>query len=270
MPFTVTDQHTHEFFHNGITVFRNILPPTLLADLRNATTNAASLARAQKGPQAQRLQPINAYDLPIKPFQDYAELPALHTALAHVLTPEHTYGDWDNFGLLVEPAEYPWATTWHRDFRDHMPAEIFEREFKADYDRMMLDINFLNQVNCPLYEDNCTWYVPGSHFRAKNTAAEERAARAVGKEDLREQGPQANKDRERVCLAYCQSMPNAIQLHLNAGDFALYRPAGWHLGNYVPYRKRVTLHDLVETPQAHAEWQTMMDRWTKLRTAKLA
>ena len=38
-------------------------------------------------------------------------------------------------------------------------------------------------------------------------------------------------------------MPGAVQLHLDAGDFALYRNTLWHIGNYVPYRKRATIHD---------------------------
>ena len=47
-------------------------------------------------------------------------------------------------------------------------------------------------------------------------------------------------------------MPGAVQLRLNAGDFALYRSSAWHLGNYVPYRKRATLHDFCGTPEYSA------------------
>ena len=48
-------------------------------------------------------------------------------------------------------------------------------------------------------------------------------------------------------------MPGARQLHLAAGDFCLYRNTLWHIGNYVPYRRRATLHDSVYTP-AYREW----------------
>ena len=58
-----------------------------------------------------------------------------------------------------------------------------------------------------------------------------------------------NEDRERACLEYCRRMPGAVCLHLDAGDFALYRNTLWHLGNYVPYGKRATLHDVVDTPE---------------------
>ena len=57
------------------------------------------------------------------------------------------------------------------------------------------------------------------------------------------------EEREPLCLEYCRSMPGAVQLHLEAGDFALYRNTLWHLGNYVPYRKRATLHDSAWTPE---------------------
>ena len=43
-------------------------------------------------------------------------------------------------------------------------------------------------------------------------------------------------------------MPGAVQLRLSAGDFALYRSSAWHIGNYVPYRKRATIHDFCGTP----------------------
>jgi len=52
-------------------------------------------------------------------------------------------------------------------------------------------------------------------------------------------------------------MPRAIRLHLDAGDFGLYRNHGYHLGLYVPYKKRATLHDSVWTPL----WKAAYDRW---------
>lgn len=51
------------------------------------------------------------------------------------------------------------------------------------------------------------------------------------------------EEREHVCLEYCRSMPGAVPLHLEAGDFALYQSTLWHIGNYVSYSKRATLHD---------------------------
>ena len=54
-------------------------------------------------------------------------------------------------------------------------------------------------------------------------------------------------------------MPGAVCAHLDAGDFMLYRNTMWHIGNYVPYKKRSTLHDQVWTP-AFTEWSTNWPR----------
>ena len=45
-----------------------------------------------------------------------------------------------------------------------------------EFRRVNRDPLWFNQINCPLYEDNCTWFVPGSHLRddfpAETAAAE--------------------------------------------------------------------------------------------------
>ncbi len=113
-------------------------------------------------------------------------------------------------------------------------------------------MNYFNQLNCALYQDNSTWVVPGSHLRGD--LPRERAAFPIRPiPDLRLDG-MTDEERERACLEYCQSMPGAVCLHLNAGDFALYRNTLWHLGSYVPYGKRATLHDVVDTPE-FIEWR---------------
>jgi len=53
-------------------------------------------------------------------------------------------------------------------------------------------------------------------------------------------------------------MPRAVRLHLDAGDFALYRNSGYHLGCYLPGKRRATLHDSVNTPY----WKASRDRWS--------
>ena len=60
-------------------------------------------------------------------------------------------------------------------------------------------------------------------------------------------------------------MPGAVQIHLDAGDFCLYRNTLWHLGNYVPYRIRATLHDAADT-QDFATWRSQaLSQATKRR-----
>ncbi|MCZ7643720.1 MAG: hypothetical protein M5U26_00305 [Planctomycetota bacterium] len=94
---------------------------------------------------------------------------------------------------------------------------------------------------------------PPAHARP---AGELAAAQALGQAGAKGEASGAEAvARERACLAYAQGMPGAVQFKLHAGDFALYRPIGWHIGNYVPYKKRATLHDAVFTPQYEAWWK---------------
>jgi hypothetical protein len=116
--------------------------------------------------------------------------------------------------------------------------------------RIANDFNFWNQVNCPLYEDSCTWYVPGSFKRIHNTDAEMALYASTTQEKLRDEaGELSDEELELTCLRYCQAMPEAVQLVLNPGDFCIYRNIGWHIGNYVPYRTRMTLHSQCDTPE---------------------
>jgi len=236
----------------GYVVFQQILPPSLLRDLRRATEKVHQYAREKGGPQAQRLQPIINYDIDLKPFYDYAQLPDLVDAIGRVLTPRHQIarGELKRTGLLLEPAEKPWCTRWHRDLRETSNVPDVE-EFR----RINSDPLWFNQINCPLYEDNCTWYVPGSYLRVDLPKEVTAAASPLPPEDA------LYEERERKCLEYTQAMPGAVRLCMDAGDFALYHPNGWHIGNYLPDRKRVTIHDYAPTPEL-LDWY---DRWQKKR-----
>lgn len=244
MTFRYEDRHQDEFLRDGFTVFRGILPPALVRDLRRETEKGRESARNASGSQVQRFQPVGAYDLDRKPFEAYRDLPELRDALARVLSPRHTYGDLDRWlGVLIEPASLPWCTNWHRDFRHHTTGEK-----RAAWERVRFDLDYFNQINCALYADDSTWVVPGSHLREDLPC--ERAAFP----DDPPAGPSLDgwgaEEREAACLRYANSMPGAVQLFLQAGDFCLYRSGMWHLGNYLPYRRRATLHDAVETPRS--------------------
>jgi hypothetical protein len=248
MPFQLSDQHIDEYHTLGYTVFRGILPPALIGDLRRVTERAREIARGKYGPQAQRLQPVSAHDLDQQPFDAFRELPDLHAAITSLLSPQHTYGSREILGVLIEPADLPYCTAWHRDWRDNMHG-LDPTEWEAVFH----DPAYFNQLNVALYEDDCTWVVPGSHLR-RDLPRE--AARFPERPP---RGPELEgrsaEERERLCLEYCESMPGAARLRLNAGDCALYRNTLWHLGSYLPYRKRATLHDAVETPEFKAWWQ---------------
>ena len=144
--------------------------------------------------------------------------------------------------VLFEPAELPWCTPWHRDFTANSPGIDLE-EFAV----LAKDATFFTQVNCALYTDVSTWYVPASDGRPDLTREIDAVAALPAMERL------SYAARERANLSYCSGIPDAVQLVLEPGDFALYRPNGWHIENYSPYRKRATIHDGVWKPEVR-EW----------------
>ena len=61
MAFEFSDRHIETYQTQGYTVFEQILPATLIADLRRVTDQAREMARDEGGAHAQRLQPIANY-----------------------------------------------------------------------------------------------------------------------------------------------------------------------------------------------------------------
>lgn len=246
MGFQFSDQHIEQYQAQGHTIFRGILPPALIDDLRAACEKGREAAYRQNT-QAQRFGLPVLGESELKAFENYRDLPELIDAVERVLGPDTRKVDFKYTSVLIEPCELPYCTQWHRDWRDNMPGLDLQK-----FDRVQDDIALFNQVNCALYEDSCTWIVPGSHNR-RDTPAE--AARFP---DRPIEGPELEgksfATRERLCLEYCQSMPGATQAFLNAGDFMLYRSVQWHIGNYLPYKKRCTIHEGVMTPAFKIYW----------------
>ena len=81
MPYTFSDSHIETYHTLGYTVFRQILPPSLIIDLRRVCDKAVEIAREKSGSQVQRLQPVAKYGLDQQPFIDYADLPELVDAI---------------------------------------------------------------------------------------------------------------------------------------------------------------------------------------------
>lgn len=241
MSFVFSEQHIKDFYRDGYAIFRGILPPSLIADLRCVTDAGRALAREERGPQAQRLQPIASYveRLETGPLQDYLELPELLDAIRRVLTPEHYLSGFDILAVLYEPAERPWCTFWHRDISERSPC-VDPLEMR----RLIQDPLFFVQVSCALYTDTSLWYVPASHGRPDT---EEELAAARQRPVLDELSA---AEAEQVSVACCRAMPGAVQTVLEPGDFMFYRTNAWHLGNYAPYRKRATLHGYIWSPEA--------------------
>lgn len=244
--FQFSDKHIEEYEAQGFTVFRNIVPAKLIDELRRECERGAAVARERSGPNAQRFQPITAYPVDAKPFEEFRNLESIHDAISRIIPGPWELADLNVMGVLLEPAQDAWCTAWHRDWRDNIQG-LDVAGWEAAYQNREL----FNQVNCALYEDSCTWVVPGSHLRPDSENEMARFPnRPIEKPDLENLSP---AQREVACLEYCQSMPGAARLFLNAGDYCLYRNSLWHLGNYIPYRKRATLHDGVMTP-AFREW----------------
>ena len=255
MAFKFCEQHISNYYHHGYTVLKGILPPSLIEDLRQVMDQVAEIARKKNGPQVQRFQPLGALedDLDFGPIKNYLELPDLNDAVKKILSPRHEIVGLPSMAILIEPLERPWCTSWHRDITEHSDG-VDPEEFR----RLTLDHTFFTQVNCALYTDVCTWYVPGSDGRP-DLPGELEAAKQLP--DL--EGKTAT-EAERLCLEFCQSMPGAVQLILQSGDYCLYRPNAWHIGNYAPYRKRASIHDSVWKPETR-EWY---DRWSEKRKSE--
>lgn len=256
MSFHFCDQHIDDYYRLGYTIFRGIVPASLVEDLRRTVGEGVAIIRSRHGGQAQRFQPVGAFEIDQKPFQDYAELPEIRNALERIVgQKEFFYGHRDLMGVLIEPVDLPWCTNWHRDWRDHSLKFPIE-----EWNDMFQDIEFMNQVNCALYKDHCTWVVPGSHLRQnlqreldlfpdRPVPGPELDGKSYAEREY------LGAEREYLGRDYCRAMPGAQQLFLEAGDFALYRANMWHLGNYVPYSRRATLHDALLTPRSGA-WRS--------------
>lgn len=252
MKFRVTEEDVRNYREQGYHVLRQVIPANLLRDLRREATKAREVAYRVSGPQAQRLSMLSEHadEFELQPFREFTVIDGVNEAVQKLTSNHHQLKPTEDATLLFSPRDRPWSTEWHRDWRDHVLEAEFQREVgDARWQKILHDPDFFNQVNCPLFEDTSTWYVPGSHRRTQNTEAEMAVYRATTQEELRDEAnTKTDEELEFFCLRYCQAMPGAVQLVLNPGDFLLYRNTGWHIGNYVPYRERMTLHTHAMTP----------------------
>jgi len=247
MSYRYTNQNREEYLLDGFTVLRGLIPASLLADLRLETDKARVIAREQNGPQTQRLQPVYAYpELRHECFRDFLNLPEFVKTVYGILGDDHPQSE--IMGVLLEPAGKPWATNWHRDWMHHN-AKIDPVEFS----KLMRNPLMFNQFNAALWDDHSLWVVPGSHDR-DDTPEEIAAFGQVPVPPPSFKDHQSNEERELICGEYLRQMPGAHQVSLLAGDCAFYRSCQWHIGTYVPYTKRATLHDGFYGPDDLA-WQ---------------
>jgi hypothetical protein len=255
MAIEIRDEMFAEYFSRGYLILRNVIPPALLKDLRREAAKARDLAHSLHGPMSQRIQPIAKYADKVdqKPFQDYCELPDLTDAVSKLFGAKCTHGHRDIMGLLIEPKEKPWNQGWHRDGPVEVPLAAQDEPLMRRLDAFVLDLRAFNQVNCALYNDCSTWYVPGSHLRARDLPGERQTVGAP--EVTSELEGMSNEEREVRNIQHARNFPGAVQTQLGPGDYMIYRNLAWHCGNYVPYTPRATIHDtikFVDPPEQHS------------------
>jgi len=244
--FKFTDKHIKEYQTLGYTVFRGIIPSKLIEELRRECDRGAEQVRQQNGPQSQRFQPIANFDVNQKPFEEFQNLEEIRDAVSRLIQIEWQPSGLDVMGVLIEPVNDPYCMMWHRDWRDNIRGLDVK-----DWEAHNQDPRMFNQVNAALYEDSCTWVVPGSHLRPDTDAEILRfPERPIPGPDLEGLNAVA---RERASLDYLESLPSAKRILLDAGDYCIYRNTLWHTGNYTPYKKRATLHDGTNNP-IFREW----------------
>jgi len=235
--------HVDSFRTLGFCIFRRVVPASLLTELRRTAEVARGIARQLRGPDVQRLQPFSAHlsEADMKPLSELYSLTSLRDGVAAVLSADHAMTT-ERIGVLFEPSQNAWTTHWHRDARDVKNAERL-----AAWEATQNNPNCWNQLNLPLYEDTCTWVIPGSHNRA-DLPGETAWLRSQDVADTRPV-PVTEEEKEYRCIDNVLAMPGGQRVVLDAGDMLLYRNTLWHLGNYTPFKRRATLHDNPMTPE---------------------
>src|SRR5215467_4176517 len=109
MAFIYSDKNREEYITDGFTILRDLIPATLLGDLRREPDRAREIARKRGGPQTQRLQPVYAYEeLNPQPFRDFLGLPGMRATVEGILGTGHRQSN--IMGVLLEPAQDAWCT----------------------------------------------------------------------------------------------------------------------------------------------------------------
>lgn len=263
------DEMFTQYFTQGYLILRNVIPASLLTELRREADKARTMAWEIHGPSAQRLQPVEKYAerLNQRPFQDYCELPHLADAINSLLGGRYTHGHRNIMGILVNPRDVPWNQGWHRDGIVEVPVDAQDDILHKELERIVLDLRVWNQVNCALYNDSSTWYVPGSHLRLTDLPGERQT---IGDASIsKDLEGLSNEAREIRNIQHCRAFPGAVQTQLGPGDYMIYRNFAWHCGNYLNYQPRATIHDVC-IYHAPADETTPRPDWPKAKREAIA
>jgi len=247
--YRYSEQNREEYRREGLTILCGLIPASLLTDLRREADKAREIARSERGPQVQRLQPVYKFpQLDHRPFRDFLGLPELRKTVEGILGPDHRASE--IMGILFEPRDAAWCTRWHRDWGYNIP----DIDLDAFFDAALHKPTMFNQLNGALYDDHSLWVVPGSDSRRDLDIETATFGGKIPPPDPDLRPEMTPEEREMTCLNYTRALPGAVNVVLAAGDVAFYRAVGWHTGNYVPYARRATLHDGFYGPEDRA-WQ---------------
>ena len=258
MAFSFSEDYYHQYARDGFVVFGDIVPPSLISDLRTTlapvedfirenprTDHRAKSAKKDVKPDMRRYGPVSDYAHLMPSFesvQNFCELPALMDAVKKITTADSHFGTPDTLEVLRSPVRSVYSTPWHRDFL-RTPGKG-DPTYQEVFDLIDEQPGFFHQFNCPLYRERSLWYVPASFSRPDTTDEQAFDWGAPGHKRARSNGTSASfVDREKASLAYARSMPGAVELSLEPGDFVLYRNTGWHMGRCLPYQQRLTFHN---------------------------
>jgi hypothetical protein len=251
----VMDRHKAEYVRDGVTVIESAIPGPLLSSLRREAEKLRPIAASEGFARGQRPRQgcLGYADQGVdnSVFEEFGQLPRLREVISHVLGADFEVNT--NMTIIFQ-GDDTMVQHFHRDNRHN--GVQFE---PARWDTLITDMRLFNQFNAALYDDASFWVVPGSHSRPDTDA--ERGFH----DDLAEDGttklvPQRTAEMddaeyEALALEYLRSMPGVRRIVLGAGDIAFYRQCGWHLGYYLNYHRRATLHGQAQSGETLHFWE---------------
>jgi hypothetical protein len=276
------ERHRRDYATDGLTIIDGAIPGDLLRDLRIEAEKLRAIATRERKVDGGR-RPAHGctgyaeQGVDNSVFERFRQLPRLRQVIHHVLGPDFEVRE---FITMLFEGDCPRVQAFHRD-----PPHGVQPGTEL-WDSLIPRLELFNQFNAALYDDGSFWVVPGSHVRG-DTAEEQRVGggwirmqdellarmgvsswdslddegrRRLG-EELEDAFPVPGRagledgEYEAQALAYARSMPGARRVMLGAGDIAFYRQCGWHLGYYLPYHRRATLHGHARSPQVEETWK---------------
>jgi len=254
-------------------------------------------------PDAQRLQPLTQYLVgeQLAELLRVMDFDRLRERFRTLVAPDAEI-DMGLLGVLIAPRRRTYVLPWHRDIRDNAKGGDW-----ASWYAQMNNLHFFNQFHVALYDDASFWTVPGSHIREDTLAERRLFPKRPILVDFIERdlnpwydgadkfAPRGFVERivqrlERLyyaelggrprgamrlrnarvleqSIAYCRSMPEAVNVQLRPGDVLVYRNSAWHTAIYRADAERTTVFSNISTPASYAWGRAHLARSKNLGAA---